>query len=510
MGDRFLAIVLDTFLFAGFFATTGMFFAKRLGGLTDSGFSLEGTPAFLAIFSTILLAFGYHWFCEGRFGATLGKGMIGILVQMKDGRACGFRASFIRNLMRLIDGIGFYLVGFLVALFSKTRQRLGDRLADTMVVEERATGVVKAGLALLWLLLTGAGFIGAYLLHTAPVETRTAFADPWADLETPFEEAGVLTPASMSLEAPAQVRVINFEFLEIKGGPSRDPSPYRPGDTLHVSFEIVEFTTDSVGRPRLSYDILVLDPAGLPLDALWEGEFDGRLSAGAPVLGSYNLGLSPAVPSGTCNLVLTVRDELSGDEHEHTASFQVDAVPIQPATGLEIRDFSTSSSPGDTGTAIPEFQGAGTVYVSFSTFGLEFRDAETDARIGLAVVGPGGQTLFEEPDQGRIRGPWVYRPPTFHVPFSGSLDIPSGLEKGTYTVVYSVTDNIADQTISAEGKFRVIGSMSALALPEKPWKTTWRVKDLMPEQALLSPRASPPWSSAHSGPGPRQSSGRER
>jgi uncharacterized RDD family membrane protein YckC len=389
MGDRLVAIVLETFLFAGFFATTGMVFAKRLGGLTDSGFSLEGTPALLAIFSTILLAFGYRWLCEGRFGATLGKGMIGILVQRKDGRACGFRASFIRNLMRLIDGIGFYLVGLLVALFSNSRQRLGDRLAGTVVVEERATGVMKGGLALLWLSLTGAGFIGAQLMHTAPTETRTAFADLQADLENPVEEAGVLTWGSMGLEATAQLRVINFEFLESKEGPSRDPSPYRPGDTLNVSFDIVEFTTDSVGRPGLSYDILVLDPAGLPWNALWKREFDAPLPAGAPVLGFFSLGFSPAVPSGPCNLVLTVRDELSGDEHELTAPFQVNAVPIPPATGLEIRDFSASISPDDPGTAIPEFQGAGTVYVSFAVFGLEFRDAETDARIGMAVLGQG-------------------------------------------------------------------------------------------------------------------------
>jgi hypothetical protein len=153
--------------------------------------------------------------------------------------------------------------------------------------------------------------------------------------------------------------------------------------------------------------------------------------------------------------VLTVRDELNDEEHEFTAPFQVDAVPITPATDLEIRDFSISTSRENPVVGIPELQGAGTVYVKFSVFGLQFRGEETDARIGLAVLGQSGETLFEEPDHGSIRGPWVYRPPTFHVPYTGSLDIPAGLAKGTYALAYSVTDNLTGQTVSVEGQYVV-------------------------------------------------------
>jgi hypothetical protein len=52
----------------------------------------------------------------------------------------------VRNLARVVDAIGLYLVGFLVALNSKKSQRIGDRLANTVVFEleksDRIMGVL--------------------------------------------------------------------------------------------------------------------------------------------------------------------------------------------------------------------------------------------------------------------------------------------------------------------------------------------------------------------------------
>ena len=49
--------------------------AARLGGITDSGFSLTGGPAAVAIGGTLFAGFLYFWLAEGSFGATLGKGI---------------------------------------------------------------------------------------------------------------------------------------------------------------------------------------------------------------------------------------------------------------------------------------------------------------------------------------------------------------------------------------------------------------------------------------------------
>jgi uncharacterized RDD family membrane protein YckC len=78
--------------------------------------------------------FIYHTLLEARSGATAGKRMLGVRVVSDTGRGIDWSASVVRNLLRPIDMVG----GFLFALPSSQRQRLGDRAASTVVV--RATG----------------------------------------------------------------------------------------------------------------------------------------------------------------------------------------------------------------------------------------------------------------------------------------------------------------------------------------------------------------------------------
>ena len=52
----------------------------------------------------------------------------------KDGEHVTFGAALVRNLVRIVDSLFFYLVGFMFALTSKRGQRLGDRAARTIVV----------------------------------------------------------------------------------------------------------------------------------------------------------------------------------------------------------------------------------------------------------------------------------------------------------------------------------------------------------------------------------------
>jgi uncharacterized RDD family membrane protein YckC len=95
-----------------------------------------------------ILWFLYYWLLEGLFGTTLGKLVMNLHVVRVDGSKIDLRKSVIRNLLRLIDGIGVYLVGFLVALLSRKKQRLGDHVADTVVVQGGAGKVVRAAATL--------------------------------------------------------------------------------------------------------------------------------------------------------------------------------------------------------------------------------------------------------------------------------------------------------------------------------------------------------------------------
>jgi uncharacterized RDD family membrane protein YckC len=78
--------------------------------------------------------FGYYIVCEAATGATLGKRMVGIRVVGEDGEHVTFGARVVRNLLRVVDALFFYFVGFISAILSKRGQRLGDRAARTIVV----------------------------------------------------------------------------------------------------------------------------------------------------------------------------------------------------------------------------------------------------------------------------------------------------------------------------------------------------------------------------------------
>jgi uncharacterized RDD family membrane protein YckC len=52
--------------------------------------------------------------------------------------------SLVRNVLRIIDAIGVYLVGFLIAIFSRLKQRLGDHVAKTVVVQKDSGPMLRA------------------------------------------------------------------------------------------------------------------------------------------------------------------------------------------------------------------------------------------------------------------------------------------------------------------------------------------------------------------------------
>jgi uncharacterized RDD family membrane protein YckC len=76
----------------------------------------------------------YYFALEMMAGQTLGKKAMNLKVVRSDGGQPDPRTIAVRTVLRLIDGIGLYLVGLVVMLATgERRQRLGDLAADTVV-----------------------------------------------------------------------------------------------------------------------------------------------------------------------------------------------------------------------------------------------------------------------------------------------------------------------------------------------------------------------------------------
>ncbi len=85
---------------------------------------------------TLIIWFLYYTILEGRYGQTLGKYWCKIKVVKEDtGAQISYTDAAIRTILRIIDGIIDYLIGAILIWTSDKRQRLGDRLAHTVVVQ---------------------------------------------------------------------------------------------------------------------------------------------------------------------------------------------------------------------------------------------------------------------------------------------------------------------------------------------------------------------------------------
>jgi uncharacterized RDD family membrane protein YckC len=151
LGSRFLAYMVDVFMILATGATVlfllafATLFASALSPLLGSAFFA------VAIFTFFFLQWGYFVFFEAlRDGRTPGKRLLGLRTIGERGVRITLAQSTIRNLFRALDGLpswqfgpGAYFLGVLSHAASGMGQRLGDRVAGTVVVREEQRSVPK-------------------------------------------------------------------------------------------------------------------------------------------------------------------------------------------------------------------------------------------------------------------------------------------------------------------------------------------------------------------------------
>lgn len=100
------------------------------------------------VLSTVMFyfigGFLYHSLLEGLLGTTLGKRLCNITVLKADFTPCGLGAGFLRNLLRIVDGFFYYLVATVSLAGTLKWQRLGDLVAETVVVVRKKKGEIPS------------------------------------------------------------------------------------------------------------------------------------------------------------------------------------------------------------------------------------------------------------------------------------------------------------------------------------------------------------------------------
>ncbi len=98
----------------------------------------------IIIFVLVLLITYSWWFEVITNGQTLGKMILGLRVIKTDGQSPEFNDYFLRWSMMMVDYLfTLFSLGLLLLYTTNKRQRLGDLLADTMVVSVKNKALLK-------------------------------------------------------------------------------------------------------------------------------------------------------------------------------------------------------------------------------------------------------------------------------------------------------------------------------------------------------------------------------
>ncbi len=131
---RFLADWIDTFITMVPFAVPAYFL------FTEETFFDNPFQSFALLSSSMLLmmlvCYFYRSLLEGIWGKTVGKKICGIVVLKEDFTKCNIPRGLLRNLMRIVDLFFYYWVAVVSIVATMKWQRLGDIVAETVVVRD--------------------------------------------------------------------------------------------------------------------------------------------------------------------------------------------------------------------------------------------------------------------------------------------------------------------------------------------------------------------------------------
>lgn len=136
--QRIFELIIDTLIFwAVFFFYLFVFVVDGTGKI----------PFLQTLFSWPVLLYWVVYFplIEGITGQTVGKRVMKIRVASASGGEFTLGQSFIRRLFDVVDMFLFGLVGILVMSRSDKNQRVGDKVAGTIVILHHEVACVKCG-----------------------------------------------------------------------------------------------------------------------------------------------------------------------------------------------------------------------------------------------------------------------------------------------------------------------------------------------------------------------------
>ncbi|MDD4282094.1 MAG: RDD family protein [Candidatus Methanofastidiosa archaeon] len=125
--QRAVALIIDQIIIG--VALVVLIFA----GVLSTSMSAGAVVAIMGVQWVLWLV--YFTFFEGSSGQTIGKRFMNIRVISADGSDLSYAQAMVRSLLRIVDSLPtLYILGIILVIVTRERQRLGDMVAGSVVI----------------------------------------------------------------------------------------------------------------------------------------------------------------------------------------------------------------------------------------------------------------------------------------------------------------------------------------------------------------------------------------
>ncbi len=425
LGARTLAQLVDLIFLVLAFWMSGTAYGAFFGGLKPSGFELNGLPALVVMGATGLIFLIYLVAFEGLLGATPGKFIAGLRVKTTEGGACTVGKALVRNILRVVDGFALYLVGLITALVTKKKQRVGDLAAHTVVVKEAHGAVKRVAAGSFLLVCVAATIFGSLYLHKHPRVPPVTFA------------------------------ITRLRFADSESTSPRVSVEYKPGDEVHIFYEVVGYQRDRDSRIAVVTQNQLLAPDGKPFFENKTIEVKQRVGGeGGPAKMHFFIGLPAWAPPGQYTINIQAEDQIAHATQSAAPNFSVNAAPVETSATFVAKDIELAGSRDGPAVNPPVFTAGQSVWIRFRVLGMKSGDkGQIVLTEDWGVAGPNGKPVFEKSDDSMINEQFVY-PPGF-LPYREYVTFPSSAEPGEYRFHVALHDKTGGADFTIDQPFMI-------------------------------------------------------
>ena len=265
-----------------------------------------------------------------------------------------------------------------------------------------------------------------------------------------------------ALGAAPKLAVERLALHQFEDGPVLNSTyEFLPGETAYFSCRLTGFETEKNEddrRVKLSWQMEMLDPAGIAIEKPKSGKIETRLLPEdknwlPKFLESFVI--PPFAASGAYRVTVKAKDELSGSELTADLPFHVRGHEVEASPTLVARNFRFLSSEDDTiGVRSAVYHPGQMLWARFDITGYKFgENNQFSVDYGLAIENAEGKQLFAQPEAAGDAKETFY--PQRYVAGILSLSLDSNVAPATYTLVVTIRDKTGNQTWEERQSFKV-------------------------------------------------------